>query len=185
MAATGGLCGCNSPDLPRFEPWRDELGVCCKLRWFVSVQTVFVHQPVSTSTFNFSMNCSSSNSISHTSTSSGHSSLYCGTIPAIIFHEVVTLVAYLTNKRQDEKPYDNKKGSQRTPAFISAVVTDAITLLEAGVTAGNVTLRANQALVQNTVTMPRGGFTDVGLHTGGVPRHTSWPLVQQTLKVSC
>eukprot|EP00878_Enallax_costatus_P005957 GHUV01006249.1.p1 GENE.GHUV01006249.1~~GHUV01006249.1.p1 ORF type:complete len:2036 (+),score=737.34 GHUV01006249.1:1069-7176(+) len=31
------------------------------------------------------------------------------------------------------------------------------------------------------MTMPRGGFTDVGLHTGGTPRATSWDLVQQTL----
>ena len=30
---------------------------------------------------------------------------------------------------------------------------------------------------------PRGGFTDVGLHTGGIRRNTSWPLVQAVFQV--
>lgn len=30
---------------------------------------------------------------------------------------------------------------------------------------------------------PRGGFTDVGLHTGGSPRDTAWPLVWEAFKV--
>jgi hypothetical protein len=32
-------------------------------------------------------------------------------------------------------------------------------------------------------TQPRGGFTDVGLHTGGHPRNTSWPLLRAVLQV--
>ena len=28
------------------------------------------------------------------------------------------------------------------------------------------------------LTNPRGGFTDVGLHTGGVARDTAWPTLQ-------
>ena len=32
------------------------------------------------------------------------------------------------------------------------------------------------------VTAPRGGFTDVGLHTGGLSRSTSWPLVVAVLQ---
>jgi hypothetical protein len=31
--------------------------------------------------------------------------------------------------------------------------------------------------------VPRGGYTDVGLHTGGTPRDTAWPLVREALKV--
>jgi hypothetical protein len=31
--------------------------------------------------------------------------------------------------------------------------------------------------------LPMGGFTDVGLHTGGMPRDTAWPLVRVTIKV--
>ena len=30
--------------------------------------------------------------------------------------------------------------------------------------------------------VPCGGFTDVGLHTGGRPRDTAWPLVRETFK---
>lgn len=31
--------------------------------------------------------------------------------------------------------------------------------------------------------VPRGGFTDVGLHTGGLPRDTCWRLVWAAFKV--
>ena len=31
--------------------------------------------------------------------------------------------------------------------------------------------------------MPKGGFYDVGLHTGTVPPNTSWPIVRETIKV--
>lgn len=32
---------------------------------------------------------------------------------------------------------------------------------------------------------PRGGFTDVGQHTGGTARDTAWPLVREAFKVRC
>ena len=48
--------------------------------------------------------------------------------------------------------------------MIKAVVIDALADCDSGVTA------------------PRGGFTDVGLHTGGRPRNTSWPLVAAVLQ---
>lgn len=31
---------------------------------------------------------------------------------------------------------------------------------------------------------PRGGFTDVGLHTGGEPKATTWPVLQSMIKAS-
>jgi hypothetical protein len=31
--------------------------------------------------------------------------------------------------------------------------------------------------------LPRGGFTDVGKHTGITPPNTAWPLVREALKV--
>ena len=45
-----------------------------------------------------------------------------------------------------------------------------------------------EASMENNLTavpqqLPKGGFTDVGLHTGGQPRDTAWPLVCQTIKV--
>lgn len=57
----------------------------------------------------------------------------------------------------------NIQGHQRTPAFIFAVMRDAIKEL-----AGN----------GRTHMPPPGGFTDVGLHTGGRARPTSWGLVR-------
>ena len=58
----------------------------------------------------------------------------------------------------------NEQGNQKTPAMIQAVLQDALAKREEG------------------VTPPRGGFTDVGLHTGGLPRNTSWPLVRAVLQ---
>lgn len=48
-----------------------------------------------------------------------------------------------------------EQGHQKTPAFILAVIEDAL---------------------QKGTHQPRGGFTDVGLHTGGSARATQWPL---------
>ena len=58
----------------------------------------------------------------------------------------------------------NDQGNQKTPTMIQAVLVDALASEEDGVTA------------------PRGGFTDVGLHTGGLPRNTSWPLVRAVMQ---
>jgi hypothetical protein len=53
---------------------------------------------------------------------------------------------------------EGKQGHQKTPAFIFAVMEDAL--------AGR----------EKPLSQPRGGFTDVGLHTGGIARATAWPL---------
>ena len=58
----------------------------------------------------------------------------------------------------------NDQGNQKTPTMIQAIMVDALSGREEGVTA------------------PRGAFTDVGLHTGGLPRNTSWPLVRAVLQ---
>ena len=56
----------------------------------------------------------------------------------------------------------NKQGHQKTPAFILAIAKQA--LLNTG-----------------TSEEPKGGFTDNGLHTGGRPRNTCFPLVRSLL----
>ncbi|KAI8839984.1 hypothetical protein BJ741DRAFT_677323 [Chytriomyces cf. hyalinus JEL632] len=56
------------------------------------------------------------------------------------------------------------QGHQKAPAMIAALVRQV--LASAG-----------------AEELPFGGTTDVGLHTGGRPRCTSWPLVFQTLKL--
>jgi hypothetical protein len=75
----------------------------------------------------------------------------------------------IEQRRQAKVKNHEKSGFQRTPSFIFAVIKDAILQQQ------------QQSCKQES--MPRGGFTDVGLHTGGMPRATAWPLVQQTLQV--
>ena len=61
-----------------------------------------------------------------------------------------------------------RTGHQRTPAMIEALLKDAKAAL-------NVT--------SSTCHVPRGGFADVGLHTGGKRRDTAWPLTHAVLQV--
>jgi len=42
---------------------------------------------------------------------------------------------------------------------------------------------ANLVKETDDLTAPRGGFTDVGLHTGGSPRNTTWPLLIAVLQI--
>ena len=58
----------------------------------------------------------------------------------------------------------NDQGNQKTPTMIKAVLIDALSGCDDGCTA------------------PRGGFTDVGLHTGGYKRNTSWALIRAVLQ---
>lgn len=53
-----------------------------------------------------------------------------------------------------------RQGLQKTPAWVQAVFWDAL---------------AKTGAPQQA---PCGGFTDVGLHTGGIPRATAWPLAE-------
>lgn len=83
------------------------------------------------------------------------------------FIETTHILLKEAQKRTGEKrsAASNKQGHQRTPAMIQAIMVDALRNL------------ANS-------TSPRGGFTDVGLHTGGKKRNVTWPLhraVVQTL----
>ena len=75
----------------------------------------------------------------------------------------------IQNTGNKRSAYYNEQGHQKTPAFIYAVLNDAITQI--------------QVETEHNLTKPRGGFTDVGLHTGGLPRDTSWPLVTSLLQV--
>lgn len=86
------------------------------------------------------------------------------------FQSLVCTISRLIEARKDDRATAYKKGFQRTPAFILAVIKDALTQI-----------RSPGSTPQS---MPQGGFTDVGQHTGGVPRPTSWALVQQTVQVS-
>jgi hypothetical protein len=78
----------------------------------------------------------------------------------------------LAEKNRDDKRSVafNPQGNQKTPSFIQAIIRDALETLH---TEGEV----------HPLTTPRGGFTDVGLHTGGHARDTSWPMVRAVLQV--
>ena len=56
-----------------------------------------------------------------------------------------------------------KQGHQKTPAFIHAILVQAL---------GNIDIGLNSEV------LPKGGFTDVGLHTGGNPRDTAFALTR-------
>lgn len=59
-------------------------------------------------------------------------------------------------------------GHQKTPQFIKAVVQRAVA-------------SATDVDESSSIT-PQGGTTDVGQHTGGLPRDTCWPLVQAAIE---
>lgn len=65
----------------------------------------------------------------------------------------------------------NESGHQWTPAFLLAALRD---VLEGRTDMGDL----------GTTSKPCGGFTDVGLHTGGAARDVCWPLVVAVLTVT-
>lgn len=76
--------------------------------------------------------------------------------------------------KQEERKAGQKEGKskyQRTPKFIAACLKAALKALLEG---------TDEVVVQ----APVCGYTDVGEHTGGIARDTSWPLVQHTIEVS-
>jgi hypothetical protein len=69
------------------------------------------------------------------------------------------LAASRTRHGEKRSAGSNKQGHQFTPAMVHALLTQAVK--QSG---GSVP--------------PKGGFTDCGIHTGGQPRNTSFPLVR-------
>lgn len=118
--------------------------------------------------------------IQHTSSSPQHAVLYCGEVPAAELSALVFLISWLEVYRQQERQ-EGAKGFQRTPAFILCVVKDALGALRTQQAQGG---SGSSREGTTPWSEPRGGFTDVGRHTGGdVERDTAWPLVRQVLQV--
>ena len=102
----------------------------------------------------------------HSSDSQGHCLLYCGEI----FTDKQKLFPdYITHVMMERGKVEKKK--QSTPAYAQAVAMDVIFMVN------------NKGESPPCWTMPQGGFTDVGKHTGSEPRDTCWPLVAATLQV--
>ena len=67
-----------------------------------------------------------------------------------------------------------RQGHQFTPAMIDALLREAVSTYKH---------IFPTASTQSKEFVSRGGFTDVGQHTGGHPRNTAWPLACEVLKV--
>ena len=67
------------------------------------------------------------------------------------------------------------KGHQTNPAFIHAMVLQTMAAWQARGGGGGGVSPSQHG---------RGGFTDVGRHTGSQPRDTAWPLVREVTQVS-
>ncbi|KAG2486452.1 hypothetical protein HYH03_014899 [Edaphochlamys debaryana] len=115
---------------------------------------------------------SSPGAIHHTADSAGHQTLCCGRVPCGDLGGLVQRVHALV-ARSRERRAAGDRGYQRTPALVRAAVEAAVGAVqrgEAAAAAGDIT--------------SRGGFADVGQHTGGdVVRDTCWPLVQAVMQL--
>lgn len=135
-----------------------------------------------------------------TSSDSKASCLYVGSVAAAQYSSLIGTMNTIIQEQQALKAED-KSGSegqrqshlQRTPAFIVSVITAALELLpadlETGASAGDALM--SKGLLQQgsdtviSITPPRGGFTDVGKHTGSSPKATSWPVLRAVFQVNC
>ena len=85
------------------------------------------------------------------------------------FHKLLLQIQQRTGT--DRSAAGNKQGHQRTPSIIHALLLQA--------------LRCKCKYSCNCpVILPEGGFTDVGLHTGGRERDTCFPLVRSVFEWS-
>jgi hypothetical protein len=74
---------------------------------------------------------------------------------------------------------------QKTPGFIRSLLQSAVvTVVNNAAGEAAEEKPANREEQKRLDKRPQGGFTDVGLHTGGKSRHTTWPLVCAVLFVS-
>jgi hypothetical protein len=133
-----------------------------------------------------------------TSGSSKASCLYVGSVAAAKYSALTRTMHTIIQQQQELKANDKSKPGgqrqshfQRMPAFIMSVIKAALSLLpadpETGASAGDGGSRGPLQQGLDTViniTPPRGGFTDVGKHTGADPKATSWPVLQSVIQVS-
>jgi hypothetical protein len=138
---------------------------------------------------------SQASNMQHTAKPSSCSILHSGSIPAADLEAFCATLNSLISARQAAKQKKQQNGDsdaskvfQRTPAFIHAVIQDAIAAVRsagsaAAAAAGEETQQQGE-VGRKPVTAPKGGTTDVGQHTGGIPRDTAWPVVKAVLQVS-
>eukprot|EP00967_Tisochrysis_lutea_P116567 scaffold187818_cov19-Tisochrysis_lutea.AAC.2 len=83
-------------------------------------------------------------------------------------------------KEKARRTTGSSGGYHYTPSFIHTVLRDAQAAISRQLDQNGQEQPLTAAKSQS---MPRGGFTDVGLHTGTLSPNTAWPLVREALKV--
>ncbi|KAF0718113.1 hypothetical protein As57867_001892, partial [Aphanomyces stellatus] len=105
------------------------------------------------------------------------SSLDLGLVPTTSVSSVLAklnaLLCKVQHRRGSDRSAVNGQGNQKTPHFIHALACQTLRTMDTDAD-------EDQDEVQSQIA-PYGGSTDVGLHTGGQPRATSWPLVDAAL----
>ncbi len=100
--------------------------------------------------------------------------LWSGSLPEGEWPQCLAAIQQAIHARQQEGKDKRHTGFQRTPSLVAACLSDVLEALRRG-SLRDVPIRA----------VPRGGFTDVGQHTGGQQaRETTWPLVWAVIQVS-
>lgn len=125
-------------------------------------------------------------SLDPTSHASSTTCIYSGSVPAQRYPDLLSAMHAAISKQQALKQKEKTEGIaatgrrshfQRTPAFIQSAVQYALKQVR----------RDEQQQLGGEhdaeFPPPRGGFTDVGQHTGGKPKATTWPLLQSVVKV--
>ncbi|GLC49187.1 thioredoxin-disulfide reductase [Pleodorina starrii] len=128
-------------------------------------------------------------STQHTAKCGGHTALFCGAIPAARYQQMVASVRAMIHEALEKRKKKGEHGFQRTPGFVLGAVCKACDALP-GADESDGEPAAAEAAAESAVTGPpsnpplaRGGFTDVGQHTGGdTMRETCWPLVKAVVQ---
>lgn len=110
-----------------------------------------------------------------------------GTVTTSDLERFVEIVSMLINrlKRRENSSGEKKKGHQKTPACIEAVILDAIDICNEYKEKYYEEIEDILDKILDNGRLPRGGFTDVGRHSaGGQPRETIWPSHKQSLQAS-
>jgi hypothetical protein len=82
-------------------------------------------------------------------------------------------------KSYERSAIKKKVVHQKTPSFMRSLLQNAI-----AISVNGRVLDSDSDSDSDGGKVPQGGTTDVGLHTGGKRRHTTWPLVCAVLSVS-
>ena len=120
--------------------------------------------------------CSGPAAIEHAASAHGSTYPHIGVIQASLHDEFVKdlkvkLAGAQQRKGDKRSAAGNEQGHQKTAGFITTLARDALSNI------GKSDAQANNS-------QPLGGFTDVGLHTGGKHRDTAYPLVREALRAA-